>query len=244
MRVPPEQRLLGRLPSAKDPRTLYFLQYVDPKAAEPPDKRLWQLPISDWGIMGNNQHGNCVIVTAAHAILAWRANELTDTRRITDSAVIELSRQMGALRGYNILARLKYWRKNGMWSNKLWAFAGIDPTDRLATRIAINSCGALDIGVNLPNAWRSADVWVDGTGRDYSPGSWGGHSVPLVGYDVNYVYAVSWGDIIPMTWPAMARYCDEAYALINPDWLAADSVAPSGLNLQLLHEHLQAITER
>lgn len=53
--------------------------------------------------MENDNYGNCVIATAGHALLNWRANELNDLQRITDAAVIDLSRTMGALQGYNIL---------------------------------------------------------------------------------------------------------------------------------------------
>lgn len=236
-------RMLGRYPSRPDPRTLRLSDYADPAAPPPPPQRLWQTPVSDWGVMGNNLYGNCTIVTPAHAILAWRANELSDTRRISDNAVIELSREMGALNGYNILDRLRYWRKLGMWANLLWAFASVDPLDRPSIARAINTFGVVDIGVNLPLAWRNADEWTTGTGRNYRPGSWGGHSVPLVGYDKTNVYAVTWGQIVPMTWDALTTYCDEAYALIDPDWIAGDSFSPSGLDLNAMHVDLMTITK-
>lgn len=234
-------RCLGRTPKRNDPRTLRFANYTRGISRAAPDKRLWQLPISDWGVMGNNQYGNCVIVTAAHAILTWRANELGDTRRITDAAVIELSRSMGALAGYNILDRLNYWRRVGMWADNLWAFMSVDLTNQDEVRNAVNVFGCLDIGVNLPNAWRNSDIWNTGNGRSYSPGSWGGHSVPIVGYDPEYLWAASWGECLPMEWAALPEYCDEGYALINSNWLAGDSVTPSGFDLPALHADLQRL---
>jgi hypothetical protein len=191
--------------------------------------------------MGNDRYGNCVIVTAAHMILCWRANELDDTKRIADSAVVELSRDMGALNGYNILERLKYWRRVSMWADRLAAFAAVDPADPVAIRHAINLFGGADIGLNMPAAWRSSDVWDAGKGFHYRPNSWGGHSVPLVGYDAAGVYAVTWGRIQPITWAGINAYCDEAYALIDPNWTAFDGIAPSGLDLDRLHADLSAI---
>jgi hypothetical protein len=236
------ERKLGRLPSPFDARQLWLSDYVQAELPPQPDKRLWQLPVADWGIMGNNQYGNCVIVAAAHAILAWRANELSDTQRITDSAVIELSREMGALDGFNILDRLKYWRKFGMWADKLWAYTAIVPADWDQVKIAINEFGTCDIGINMPRAWQQSDVWNTGSGSAYRPGTWGGHSVPLVGYDAEYVYAVTWGEIQRMTWEALSYYCDEAYALVDKNWLAGDAETPSGFDLPKLHADLQLVT--
>lgn len=233
---------LGRLPSPYDSRTLWLENYITHLLATPPEVRDWHSTISDWGVMGNDRYGNCVIVTAAHAILAWRANELGDRNRITDSAVIELSTSMGALRGYNILERCKYWRKVGMWSDKLWAFASVVPANFEHVRVAINSFGVVDIGVNMPSAWKSTDTWDVGFGPTYRPGTWGGHSVPLVGYDLAYVYLVTWGKVIRMTWAALSYYCDEAFALIDQNWLAGDSISPSGFNLPQLHADLMTIT--
>ena len=234
---------LGRTPARRDPRTLQLKNYIRPQLLPFPEQRLWQTAIDDWGVMGNEAYGNCVIATAAHAILSWQANETGDKRRITDSAVIDLSREMGALDGYAILDRLKYWRKIGMWANDIWAFAAIKQGDETEIRIAVNEFGAADIGINLPNAWKSQDIWTTGHGRQYEPGSWGGHSVPIVGYDPTGVYVVTWGEIVRITWQALPVYCDEAYACIDPIWISRNAKNPAGIDLTTLHADLQAITK-
>jgi hypothetical protein len=235
--------MLGRLPSKIDPRTLRLASYLTPELPPPPTAIHWETKVSDWGVMGNERYGNCVIVTAAHMILSFRANELDDTRRFSDQAVIELSQDMGALNGYNILERLKYWRTRGMWSDKITAFASVDPKEPKLMRSAIHLFGSADIGLNMPAAWRDEKVWSVGIGRKYRPNTWGGHSVPLVGYDDQHVYAVTWGAIQPITWPALFAYCDEAYAVIDPNWTALDGVAPSGVDLTGLQRDLQALTQ-
>ena len=73
--------MLGRVPSIRDPDTIPLRRLLAADIQPPPPERLWQTPISDWGVMGNNQYGNCVIVTAAHMLLNWRGNELGDTKR-------------------------------------------------------------------------------------------------------------------------------------------------------------------
>lgn len=237
-----QNRMLGRLPSQHDPRTLRFAKYLLPAIPPPPDIRRWDAKLSDWGVMGNDRFGNCVIVTAAHALLAWRTNELDDTKRITDSAVVELSRTMGALDGFNILERLKYWRREGMWADKIEAFAAVDQTDQTAIRHAINIFGCADIGLNMPAAWKKQTIWSTGRGPRYRPNSWGGHSVPIVGYDRENLYVVTWGEIQAMTWAALTAYCDEAYAIIDKNWTALDNITPSGVDLATLRADLAVIT--
>lgn len=234
-------RQLGKLPPRIDPRTLALADYIKPGLPAFPDTRRWDIPIKDWGVMGNDQSGNCVIATAGHLLLNWRANELGDTRRLSDAEVLELSRQMGALRGYVVLNRLNYWRKKGMWGNRLWAYASIPTADYDAFRVGVNSFGGVDIGVAMPAAWQSSEVWNTGSGRNYRAGSWGLHSVPVVAYDPQYLYVVTWGKLIPMTYDALDAYCDEAYCLINPDWFAHDATTPSGFALDALHADLRAI---
>ena len=231
-------RMLGRLPSQNDRRTIRFDQIARPWAITLPPAVNWDKAIAEWGVAGNDRYGNCVIATAAHLLLTWRANESHDARPITDQAVIALSREMGALDGYNILDRLKYWRTTGMFGDNLWAFTSLSPQNIDHVKLAIFTLGAADIGVNLPRAWQNADEWDVGYGPAYRPGTWGGHSVPHVGYDANNVYAVTWGQIIPMTWPALAYYCDEAYALIDSQWITQQGKSPVGLDLPSLHAAL------
>jgi hypothetical protein len=236
------QRRLGCIPSRRDPRTLQLARYLAADLPPPPDTRRWDTPVTRWGVQGNDRYGNCVICTAAHALQAWAANESGDKEPIADAAVIELSRQMGATNGYMILDRLIYWRKNEMWANRLWAFAAVNPTDPNLMRHAINSLGCADIALSMPAAWQSQEIWGTGSGRAFRPGSWGEHSVPLVGYDADHVYMVTWGAIQAMTWAALAEYSGEAYALINPEWIKADSQSPSGFDLEALHADLREVT--
>lgn len=238
---PQPERKLGKLAPRSDPRTIQLAKHFNPTAAPIPPAARWDAPIDDWGVMGNDTYGNCVIVTAAHAILTWRANELDDNRRITDNAVIELSRTMGALNGYNILDRLKYWRNEGMWTDYLWMYAQTPTTNVELLKAVIYEFGLADIGLALPNAWRNAAIWDTGTGRDYRAGSWGLHSVPIVGYDQQYAYIATWGKLQPMTWPAVTTYCDEAYALISGFWLANAGTTPSGFNLETIRAELDTI---
>ena len=80
-----------------------------------------------------------------------------------------------------------------------------------------------------------------GTTGDGAPGSWGGHAVPVVAYDSRSLTVVTWGALQTMTWGFWAAYCDEAYAILSPDYLeqkGGQSIAPSGFNLTQLRDDL------
>jgi hypothetical protein len=236
-------RFLGKHPAKLDHRTLQLRDYVADPLPPPPDNRRWDAAVPEWLNAGNDQYGNCVIATAAHLILCWKANESKDPRPITDSAVIDLSRRMHALNGYAILDRLNYWRKHTMWANKLHSYAAIDADDKNLLQFAINAFGALDIGLALPNAWRHTNVWDTGRGHNFAPGSWGLHSVPIIGYDNHALYLVTWGEICALTYDALGYYSDERYALINKAWFEADATTPSGFNLKALEADLASIAD-
>jgi hypothetical protein len=44
-----------------------------------------------------------------------------------------------------------------------------------------------------------------------------------------------------MTWAFFSQYADEAYALADPDWIAAKGTTPGGLDLKALEKQMQAI---
>jgi hypothetical protein len=66
-----------------------------------------------------------------------------------------------------------------------------------------------------------------------APGSWGGHAVPIVAYDARGLICITWGELMRMTWQFWNAYCDEAYGLLSPDWIAAGK-APAGFDWQQL----------
>lgn len=237
------ERKLGKLPAIHDPRTLPLQRYATEDFSEFPSQRRWDTPIDNWGVMGNDQYGNCTFVTAFHKILNWKVNEHGLSAKPTDNEVIDFCRTQNALNGFNVLQRLKIWRKSGILGNRIWAYLSFNTADPANFKAVINAFGSADIGLAMPSGWRSQEIWGTGTGRAWRPGSWGLHSVPLVGYDADNFYCVTWGQIQPMTTAALLEYCDEAYAVLSPDWFSNDQLSPSGLDLPALCHDLHALTQ-
>jgi hypothetical protein len=74
------------------------------------------------------------------------------------------------------------------------------------------------------------DVWLVVSGAAGKAVSWGGHCVLVVGYDKEFMYFVSWGRVMKMTWDFYEAYCDEAYVALTASWMKPPGVAPSGFD--------------
>jgi hypothetical protein len=229
---------LGKLPAAKDNRTLKLSDYLPKKLPVLPKTIRWDAVKANdnWGMDGNDKYGNCVIVTAAHIIDSAKANESANLDRISDARVIKVSTEVGALNGYVILDRLKIWRNSGMWRTKILGFTQVAKRNHDLIRSAIHIFGHCDIGIWMPVAWQHAASWDIGVGPAYRKGSWGGHSVPILGYEntpkgINY-YICTWGKIIILTEAAVNSYVDEQYVSILPSWYEHDRRTPSGFRLK------------
>jgi hypothetical protein len=228
----------------------------------PPAKKDWPgvSKVADWAVMLNNQLGDCVIAAKGHAILLWTA--LSGAHQqvlLPDSAVLAGYEAVGGYvpgnpstdNGCDMLTAAQYFLSAGFGGHRISAFAtlGIGRSMSISHwQEAINLFGVVDIGLALPAAWQSltnaGDVWdVDPHGRvsgDWAPGSWGGHDVPLMGYDsVAKVYKfITWGQVQYVTEAALQVYCEEAYTYLSPDWLY-NGTAPNLYQLADLQRDLQ-----
>ena len=52
---------------------------------------------------------------------------------------------------------------------------------------------------------------------------------------------VTWARRLNVTYEFLDRYCDEAYAILSPDWLGKDATAPNGFKLDQLKADLAAL---
>lgn len=242
---------LGRLPSIHDQRNLQLTSYFAAGLPNPPQAVNWYkaLPAKGWGVMGNNRLGNCVICTAAHIIDAAEANESSQKEPIPDDVVVNLSYEMHAIDGYTILERLKRWRNSGMFDSKIEAFTQLPIQDPHTLKSAIHLFGHADIGVWMPSAWRdNIDFWDSGSGWNYRPGSWGGHSVCLLGYEPSPMYgtlykAISWGSVVDITEQAINDYVDEIWVSLLPEWYEYDQISPAGFNKQALMADISVLEQ-
>jgi hypothetical protein len=259
---------LGRKARLDDQRTLQFRRYLKvAKLPEPPTSVDYTQGISDWGVLRNNDLGDCTCAGLAHMFRIWDA--LTGGKeRANDDDTVELYTRVtqppfdpktganddGAVE----LFVLREARKNGMRASgtdqgqdlmKLIAFAAVDVHNPVMVKLATYLFGGLYLGIDLPvTASRQQSVnqpWDDtgDQGPDGQPGGWGGHAVNVVGYDdANQMFSiVTWGKVQQMTYRFFARYVEEAWALIPDDYanLPQGKVLQGGFNYDQLMSDLK-----
>ena len=243
-------RCLGKLARREDPRNLKFARYLVTNALPPaPAERDWSSAAApNFGMMANDTLGDCTCAAAGHLIQAWTANhgaEVTPTDLEIVAAYSAITGYMPGVpstdQGAVELDVLNHWRTDGIAGNKIGAYAWVDPANKTLVESAINLCGGVYCGLALPISAQSQTVWDVTTGPDAIPGSWGGHAVAVIGYNATGVVLVTWGAIKIATWSWWAAYCDEAYAILDDDWVSGAVAAPNGFDLAALQADLAAL---
>ena len=258
-------RKLGKKPARFDARTLKLAKYFTAALPPAPEAAGYVDKVNRWGMMLNDQIGDCTVAAAGHMIEQWTAYSRTFEFVPSDAAIL---RAYQAVSGYvpgnpstdngaYLLDVLNYWRKTGVAKHKVKAFAQVNPRDHEEIKQAIRLFGNCYIGLGLPVSAQNTriaenhlPVWEvpkTGTTGDGTAWSWGGHAVPLVGYRETPagrrgLMAVSWGELFDVTFSFLDAYCDEAYAVVSMDWIKASGMSPSGFDMQQLLADLQAIT--
>jgi len=256
-RIDPLKLKLGKQSARHDPRTLLLATYATPALPAPPAKLNLATKVKGaWGMMDNDQIGDCTCAAAGHLLMEWTANAQSKMFTPADDQIVEA---YSAITGYNPatgandngaveLDVLNYWRQQGIADHKIQAFVALEPSNHTHVMDAVWIFGGCYIGLALPKTAQAQtsnkQIWSvppSGTGGDGAPGSWGGHAVPIVAYDSRSLTVVTWGALQAMTWGFWAAYCDEAYAIISPDFLKqknGQTVTPNGFNMQQLQEDL------
>jgi hypothetical protein len=254
-RLIPSGRSLGKQPAKKDPRTLQFENYI--VASDLPDAPA-ELALEDqvkspWGMMDNDKIGDCTCACAGHMIINWSANAGDEK----DPSQQDIVTAYSEITGYNpqtgandngavVLDVLNFWKNTGIAADKIDAYVALEPNNDQQVRESTFLFGGCYLGLQMPLSAQNQTIWsVPSSGQTGkgAPGSWGGHAVPVVGYDNRYVAVITWGNVLYMTWEFYNAYCDEAYAIISIDWLNQTGKTAEGFDLQQLDADLTQINQ-
>jgi Domain of unknown function (DUF4214) len=241
-----EYKKLGKLPFQPDPRIQTLTLGT---VSTTPATVDWYSKVQTWPMDMNDRIGDCTIAAASHLIELWTTYGQLSPVNLSEQDVLAAYE---AISGYNPAnpasdtgcyepAVLNYWMTNGIGGHKIRGWAAIDYTDENELRSAINVFGGVYLGVLLPKTAQGQAIWdvVPDSGVNGNPGSWGGHAVPVVGWDGTYYYVVTWGELMKVTPAFFAKYLEEAYVAISTDFLDSQGVDPRGLNIDQLIETLE-----
>jgi len=252
-KVDPRKLKMGKSVARHDPRTLLLASYVTPSLPTPPASFDISAKVTAWGMMDNDQIGDCTCAAAGHLIMEWTANAGKQAATPTDKQIVAA---YSAITGYNPVTGandnganeldvLNYWRQTGIAGHKIDAYMALEPSNHNHIMDSVYIFEGCYIGVQLPISAQAQtqnhqpwSVPPGGPSGDGKPGSWGGHAVPVVAYDARGVTVVTWGALQVMTWTFWEAYCDEAYSLLSKDYLNGKKQAPQGFSMNELQEDL------
>lgn len=204
-----------------------------------------------WGMLGNDNYGNCVWAGAAHETLLWN-DEARITIPFTDAAVLS---DYSAVTGFNpndpntdqgtdMEAAAKYRRQVGIIDGTkhrhvVAAYLDIPKGNVDLLKQAVYLFGAVGIGIEFPQSamdqFNAGKPWsvVKSTIE-------GGHYVPVVGYNKTYLYVVTWGKVQKMTWAFFKKYNDESIVYLSQEMLT-NGQSTNKLNVAQLQADLAAL---
>ncbi|MHB8397314.1 MAG: hypothetical protein ACYDCI_00045 [Candidatus Limnocylindrales bacterium] len=243
-------RFLGKLDPVADPRRLRFASLLAPQLAAAPGSCDLTCGIRDWGMMLNEREGDCTVAARGHLIMEMSAATTQHPIVVPDSEIQAAycavcptfdpatgAGDNGAL----CTDVLEYSRTVGIGGYKIDGWAAIDLSNGQHVAQAVYYLGGAYIGIQLPS---SAEQQTN-AGQAWTV-PWfativGGHCIPIVAYDANGLWCVTWGRLQYMTWDFFFKYCDEAYALQDKLWINASNRIPPGFDASVVPTALAAV---
>lgn len=222
----------------------------------PPNQFSWRKGIRSWGMMLNNDIGDCTAASIGHMIQVHTLNATGIIKTPPDLIVEQLYEQFGfdpnaeVQDGRNVTDNgaelsdvVKYVAKNGFYNYSFHGFGNVDIKNENDLKVAVWLYGGMHIGLGLPLSIRGQSIWdvVDPNGQgDSKFNSLGGHAVYCTGYDENLVEFITWGYAPQfMTWNFALTYLDEAYVMLSNIWEnSSTTTTPSGFSVASLEENM------
>ena len=221
----------------------------------------------NWGMMGNDQVGDCTIADCAHQVMLRTANA-------SKIVIPTLAQVMGAYtditgydpsqtdsqgnnptdRGADELTVMNYMQKTGLAGHKIDAHANLNPTNLNNIRWTVQLYGCSRIGLAVTDTmfdqFQRGQPWEPVDGAQVL----GLHDIPVVRYirdGLTTMFLVeTWGTTFPATdawfkWvlPDGTPVVEEAHVESSGDFLRATGVSPSGLDHDQMIAEMSAVSE-
>lgn len=198
-----------------------------------------------WGMDGNDTHGDCGVAGAHHGNLAVDVLTGQDPGTLTADQIVQyyLTYTGGQDGGVVLADFLAYVRKTGWFGKALIGYAPASITDYQTLQFIVSAYGYAYTGLQVTDlmmqAFQAHQPW---TADAFTSGQVvGGHCVPLVGYDSQNLYCVTWGGIQAIQYSAWHRIALEAWAVIWGE-MPENGIDGHGVNLAALNADLPLLT--
>lgn len=195
--------------------------------------------VASWGMLGNDEWGDCVFACDGHITEQQTALGLGQELVVTTGQALAAYSKVTGFNpnagppganptdnGSTVQAGMGYLVKPGFGTFKAAAFGELSVSNMAKIKQAVYEFGCLSIGINLPTSamdqFNAGQPWTPVAGSAID----GGHCVQVAGYDADWIYVITWGQVQKMSYAFWAQYVEEAWAPIAADW-----VSKTGLSL-------------
>lgn len=244
---------LGKLPARPGAVKLKLRKYISlSRLPNPPVEFGHENLVDSWGMLGNDQVGDCVLAGAAHETMLWnKAAGLTipfnDQCVLADYSAITGydPNDPNSDRGTDMQQAAKFRQTTGLQDqlgnrHKIAAYLAIEPGDVQHMLAAAYVFQAIAVGVEFPDAamdqFGSNEVWQLKDGAQVE----GGHYIPLVARMDGFFWCVTWGKLQPMEDDWLNKYNDETLVYLSEEMLAGGKTI-DGFDLDQLKADLEAL---
>lgn len=232
-------RLPGHVPNGLHDLTHYFAGSL-PK----PPASVAVPTVADWEMLGNDQYGDCGVAGLEHGFMtdASIVHEYESEANNQQAVEYYLAYTGGQDTGVVLADYLSYVRANAYYYHTVDAFAPVSIQDIPTLQVATFMYGFTYTGIQVTAAMQQAfanhQPWTTDLLAD---GFIGGHCVPIVGYDDQFLYVVTWGGVQSVTYSCWHQIATEAWAVLTGEFLSHHGDG-RGINLAALHADLNKLS--
>jgi hypothetical protein len=204
-----------------------------------------------WAMLGNDHYGCCVWAGAAHETKLWTYEGSNKNTWFRDKDVLADYAQCTGFDptkpetdvGTDMQKAAKYRQDIGIRDayghiHKILAYLAIKPGDLELHLDAIWLFGAVGIGFLVPESAMDQNARGEPWTVVSQSRVLGGHYVPAVSWNGQYLDVVTWGATQPMSPQFLAKYNDESVCYLSAEMLRADGTSLEAFDLAGLKDRL------
>jgi len=253
-----ETMKLGKLPAREGAVKLKLSDYLDSAALPTPPATFGHqslVPADGWGMLGNDQYGDCAWAGPAHETMVLNAAAGRTVGFTTDGVLSDYSACTGfnpadpsTDQGSDMQKVAAYRQQTGIIDaagarHKIGAYVAIQPGDLDQLLHGAYIFGAVGIGIEVYDYFM--DQFSKGEPWTLRPGGniEGGHYVPLIAADPQWFYVVTWGKVQPVDRRVIQKVNDENAVCLSPDQLNDAGKTPEQFDTAQLQADLQALED-
>jgi hypothetical protein len=247
--------LTGWLPHASDAITFRFEDYADmselPKVPSSFGHEEYTPPV-DWGVLGNDKWGDCVVAGGCHEHMLWNRIAGRTVTFNTDDVGRDFRAMTGLppnpITGADMHTSAKYRLRTGLLDSagvrhKIGAYMELQPGNLQQLYAAIYLFDAVGVAFRFYNAWfdqfRRREAWRIETGMT---ATLMGHYVPLVALRGNLV-GVTWGRFQAIRPSVYLHAAQQVVACVSQESML-NQKSPLGFNWDQLIADANAIVKQ